>query len=55
MKIRLIATVVTGALAAMMASAAFGQADSAKQPAYWLEQYGTPDATTSGAAARGTG
>src|SRR5689334_3096874 len=43
MKNRLIATVVTGALAAMMASAAFGQADP-KNSAYWLEQYGTPDA-----------
>src|ERR1700688_1966337 len=43
MKNRLIATVVTGALAAMTASAAFGQADP-KNSAYWLEQYGTPDA-----------
>ena len=43
MKNRLIATVVTGALAAMMAGAAFGQADP-KNSAYWLEQYGTPDA-----------
>ena len=43
MKNRLIATLVTGALAATMASAAFGQADP-KNSAYWLEQYGTPDA-----------
>jgi len=42
MKNRLIATVVTGALAAMLATAAFGQADP-KNSAYWLEQYGTPD------------
>jgi OOP family OmpA-OmpF porin len=42
MKNRLIATLVTGALAATMASAAFGQADP-KNSAYWLEQYGTPD------------
>ena len=42
MKNRLIATVVTGALAAMMAGAAFGQADP-KNSAYWLEQYGPPD------------
>ena len=34
---------MTGALAATMASAAFGQADP-KNSAYWLEQYGTPDA-----------
>ena len=43
MKNRLIATLATGALAATMASAAFGQADP-KNSAYWLEQYGTPDA-----------
>src|SRR5689334_3126374 len=42
MKNRLIATLVTGAIAAMMASAAFGQADP-KNSGYWLEQYGTPD------------
>ena len=42
-KHRLIATLVTGAIAATMASAAFGQADP-KNSAYWLEQYGTPDA-----------
>ena len=43
MKNRLIATLVTGALAATVGSAAFGQADP-KNSAYWLEQYGTPDA-----------
>ncbi|MEP6996954.1 MAG: OmpA family protein [Betaproteobacteria bacterium] len=42
MRNRLIAAIVTGAIAAMMASAAFGQADP-KNSAYWLEQYGTPD------------
>ncbi len=43
MKNRLIATLAAGAIAAAMASAAFGQADP-KNSAYWLEQYGTPDA-----------
>ena len=42
MKNRLIATVVTGAMAAMMACAAFGQADP-KNSGYWLEQYGPPE------------
>ena len=42
MKNRLIATVVTGAIAAMMACAAFGQADP-KNSGYWLEQYGPPE------------
>ena len=42
MKNRLIATLAAGAIAAAMASAAFGQADP-KNSGYWLEQYGTPD------------
>jgi OOP family OmpA-OmpF porin len=42
MKNRLIATLVTGALAATVAGAAFGQADP-KNSAYWLEQYGPPE------------
>jgi len=43
MKNRLIATLAAGAIASAMASVAFGQADP-KNSAYWLEQYGTPDA-----------
>jgi OOP family OmpA-OmpF porin len=42
MKNRLIAALVTGAAAAMMAGAAFGQANP-QNTGYWLEQYGTPD------------
>ena len=42
MKNRLIATLVTGALTATVAGAAFGQADP-KNSAYWLEQYGPPE------------
>ncbi|HKW80277.1 MAG TPA: OmpA family protein [Casimicrobiaceae bacterium] len=39
---RLIAAIVTGATAALLAGAAFGQADP-KNSAYWLEQFGPPD------------
>ena len=42
MKNRLIPTLAAGAIAAALASAAFGQADP-KNSGYWLEQYGTPD------------
>lgn len=42
MKNRLIATLVTGAIAGMLAGAAFGQANP-QNTGYWLEQYGTPD------------
>src|ERR1700737_2766865 len=41
MKLRLIATIVTGATAAMLASAAFGQANP-QNSGYVLFQYGTP-------------
>src|SRR5215469_13595287 len=43
MKLRLIATIVTGATAAMLASAAFGQANP-QNSGYVLFGYGTPDA-----------
>ena len=42
MKLRLIATIVTGATAAMLASAAFGQANP-QNSGYVLFGYGTPD------------
>ena len=42
MKLRLIATLATGATAAMLCSGAFGQVNPANS-GYWLEQYGTPD------------
>jgi OmpA-OmpF porin, OOP family len=42
MKLRLIATIVTGATAAMLASTAFGQADP-QNSGYVLFGYGTPD------------
>lgn len=41
MKNRLIATLMAGIVAAMMAGAAFGQADP-QNTGYWLEQYGPP-------------
>jgi OOP family OmpA-OmpF porin len=43
MKLRLIATVVTGATAAILGSAAFAQADP-QNTAYWIELYGAPNA-----------
>ena len=43
MKLRLIATIVTGASAAMLASAAFGQANP-QNSGYVLFGYGKPDA-----------
>ncbi len=42
MKNHLITAIVTGATAAVLASAAFGQANPTST-GYWLEQYGTPD------------
>ena len=43
MKLRLIASIVTGAAAATLCSAAFGQANP-QNSAYWLFGYGKPDA-----------
>jgi OmpA-OmpF porin, OOP family len=42
MKLRLIATIATGATAAMLCSGAFGQANPTNS-GYWLEQYGPPE------------
>jgi OmpA-OmpF porin, OOP family len=42
-KLRLIATIMTGATAAMLGSAAFGQANP-QNSGYWLFGYGKPDA-----------